>query len=691
MKRDCFKLRMRLMTLLFPLAAVLLLMIPSLGPNASAGIPQGKGGEVIAKPTPTPAPKKTTTKKRTPARNSSTSSPAKSAGDGATAAELIFWNSIKDSTNPDDFKVYLKKYPNGEFAELAKNRLKVLEAAKSSTIPNPTDSRMSNLPPSRTNQVGIVFILIPPGSFMMGSTNGRLNEKPVHQVTISQPFFMGEYEVTQAEWQTVMGNNPSYFKDCGGNCPVEQVSWDDAQKFINTLNESNDGFTYRLPSEAEWEYACRAGTTGDYAGNFNDIAWFSKNSGGSGPHAVGQKKPNAWGLFDMQGNVSEWCQDSYHETYFGAPTDGSAWLSGGDENLRIFRGGSWPYGEEMLRAATRAAFPRDYKAAHTNGFRVVATPRTSLSLTDSGSSSAKPPNSPLPLHSFDFVTVTLDNSGKLKNRETKSANAFAEDLGGVKLEMVAIPPGEFMMGSSDTDVQRSVQTAKRYDERAESWWFTNETPQHRVRINYWFYLGKYEVTLAQWRAIMGTNPSTFTGCDDCPVEQVSWNDAVEFCQKLSARTGREYRLPSEAEWEYAARAGTTTPFAFGETITPEIVNYNGDYPYGNAAKGTNREKTVPVGSLGVANAFGLYDMHGNVFEWCQDWYHNSYSAIAGEAPRDGSAWLAESGGEQKNRVMRGFSWSYGAQNVRSASRGGNPLGTRKDGIGIRVVAIVRTP
>jgi formylglycine-generating enzyme required for sulfatase activity len=273
------------------------------------------------------------------------------------------------------------------------------------------------------------------------------------------------------------------------------------------------------------------------------------------------------------------------------------------------------------------------------------------------------------LRSFDFVTPTLDSSGNLKSRDRKSANAYAEDLGGgVKLEMVAIPPGEFMMGSPETEG-----------------WLSNERPQHRVRIGYGFYMGKFEVTQSQWRAVMGSNPSNFKDCDECPVEQVSWDDAVEFCRKLSARTGREYRLPSEAEWEYAARAGTTTPFAFGETITPEVVNYDSNYPYASAAKGAYRQKTVPGGSLGVANAFGLYDMHGNVWEWCQDWYHDSYAAIAGDAPTDGSAW--PSGGEQKVRVLRGGSWFNDADFARSAYRGRSTPDFRFSYGGFRVVAV----
>jgi formylglycine-generating enzyme required for sulfatase activity len=252
-----------------------------------------------------------------------------------------------------------------------------------------------SLPRTRTNQTGIEFVLVPAGSFMMGSTNGGDNEKPVHQVTISQAFYMGKYEVTQAQWQSVMGNNPSNFKDCGGNCPVEQVSWDDAQNFVNKLNESNDGFRYRLPTEAEWEYACRAGTTGDYAGDLDAMAWYGNNSGrgrldaaeilrtdstnyykritenGGQTHAVGTKLPNSFGLFDMHGNVWEWCQDWYHDSYNGAPSDGSAWLSGGEQKYRVLRGGSWDFDATHLRSALRFSYT-PATCITESGFRVVA-------------------------------------------------------------------------------------------------------------------------------------------------------------------------------------------------------------------------------------------------------------------------------------------------------------------------------
>jgi formylglycine-generating enzyme required for sulfatase activity len=257
----------------------------------------------------------------------------------------------------------------------------------------PTTSGSKTLPRTRTNQAGIEFVLIPPGSLMMGSVNGAADEKPVHQVTIGQAFYMGKYEVTQAQWQSVMGSNPSNFK--GDNLPVETVSWDDAVAFIARLNAQNDGFAYRLPTEAEWEYACRAGTTGDYAGDLDAMAWYGNNSGrgrldaaeiyrtdsanyykritenGGQTHAVGTKLPNSFGLFDMHGNVWEWCQDWYHDSYNGAPTDGSAWLSGGEQKYRVMRGGSWYADAAVLRSAARR---RDTPGYDYNlyGFRVVA-------------------------------------------------------------------------------------------------------------------------------------------------------------------------------------------------------------------------------------------------------------------------------------------------------------------------------
>jgi formylglycine-generating enzyme required for sulfatase activity len=246
-------------------------------------------------------------------------------------------------------------------------------------IPGNADSRVSEAatvtsPPSpmsrtRTGAAGIEFVLIPEGEFMMGSTSGQGNEEPVHRVKIGQPFYLGKYEVTQGQWQAVMGNNPSYFKNCD-KCPVEQVSWSDAQQFLARLNERNDGFRYRLPSEAEWEYACRAGTTGDYAGELDEMAYDQMY--GDPNHPVGTKKANAWGLYDMHGNVWEWCQDWYHDNYNGASADGSAWLSGGEQKYRVLRGGSWNGNATPARSADRYSELTPDARVNFGGFRVVA-------------------------------------------------------------------------------------------------------------------------------------------------------------------------------------------------------------------------------------------------------------------------------------------------------------------------------
>ncbi|HJR06700.1 MAG TPA: SUMF1/EgtB/PvdO family nonheme iron enzyme [Pyrinomonadaceae bacterium] len=243
---------------------------------------------------------------------------------------------------------------------------------QSTSNQQPTNSpKETNLKKSITNRIGMELVWIPPGSFMMGSENGDINEKPVHQVTIREGFYMGKYEVTQAQWRQVMGKNPSAFK--GDSLPVEHVSWNDAQKFIGKLNELNDGFLYRLPSEAQWEYACRAGTAEDYAGNLDSIAWYKDNSGEQ-PHPVGQKQANAFGLYDMYGNVWEWCADIWRNNYDGAPTDGSVWSGGGDASLRALRGGSWIYEAYSCRCANRAEYGPG-KRDPDNGFRVVASAR----------------------------------------------------------------------------------------------------------------------------------------------------------------------------------------------------------------------------------------------------------------------------------------------------------------------------
>jgi formylglycine-generating enzyme required for sulfatase activity/uncharacterized caspase-like protein len=269
------------------------------------------------------------------------------------------------------------------------------------------------------------------------------------------------------------------------------------------------------------------------------------------------------------------------------------------------------------------------------------------------------------LLTFPFTTKTVNKTGKIVNQENHQAKYFKEDLGNnITLDMVQIPGGSFMMGSPESEKRR----------------YESESPQHEVNVPA-FSMGKFVVTQEQYQQIMGNNPSYFTekGAKR-PVEKVSWNNAVDFCQKLSQKTGREYRLPSEAEWEYACRAKTTTPFHFGETITTELANYNGTSIYASEPKGKHLQRTTDVGIF-PPNAFGLYDMHGNVWEWCQDDWHENYI----DAPKDGGAWTSQSG---NIKVLRGGSWVYDPQDCRSASRDvnyGDVRGYIYVNIGFRVV------
>ena len=280
-----------------------------------------------------------------------------------------------------------------------------------------------------------------------------------------------------------------------------------------------------------------------------------------------------------------------------------------------------------------------------------------------------PPVEPpkLELLNYSFSIITLDSKGQKINEKRGSAKYFVEDLGnGVKLEMVQIPGGEFWMGD---------------DKRGDS-----EKPRHRVKVPA-FSMGKFMVTLGQWQQVakmpkikidLNPEPSRFKDSKELPVDSINWYESIEFCARLSKHTGKSYRLSSEAEWEYACRAGTETPFHFGATITPEYVNYDGNYPYAQAAEGQYRKKTTTVGSF-PPNGFGLYDMHGELWSWCSDRWHENYNG----APTDGSSW--ETGTVENRRVIRGGSWLSDAVNCRSAIRGRNDADDWDNYVGFRLV------
>ena len=255
---------------------------------------------------------------------------------------------------------------------------------------------------------------------------------------------------------------------------------------------------------------------------------------------------------------------------------------------------------------------------------------------------------------------------RLQQRE---AQYYSENLGeDINLDMMLIPSGSFQMGTPDQEIER---LCKEYDRD----YFQRESPQHTVNISA-FFMGRYPITQAQWRAIAATakididlelEPSYFKKPYQeqdrwtRPVERVNWEQAREFCKRLSRETTGEYRLPSEAEWEYACRAGTTTPFYFGETITGKLANHNASNTYADEPKGEYRKETTPVGQF-PPNAFGLYDMHGNVWEWCADTWHDNYDG----APTDGSVWRKN--GNDNRSPLRGGSWFYFPFLCRSACR-----------------------
>jgi formylglycine-generating enzyme required for sulfatase activity len=253
----------------------------------------------------------------------------------------------------------------------------------------------------------------------------------------------------------------------------------------------------------------------------------------------------------------------------------------------------------------------------------------------------------------------------------------------IALDMVLIPGGTFLMGSPE----------------GEDDGLGRESPQHLVTVPT-FFIGRYPITQAQWKAVANwknkvninikPSPAYFKDKPEHPIEQVSWNEAQEFCHRLSKKTGRTYRLPTEAEWEYACRADTTTPFHCGETITTELSNYRGtDWEidqettlsgsYGRGAQGVFRETTTPVGSIGYPNAFGLSDMHGNIWEWCQDHWHDNYEG----APSDGSPWLSND--ENDSRTLRGGSWDFDPWLCRSTCRLDDTSDNRYYAVGFRVV------
>ncbi len=505
---------------------------------------------------------------------------------------------------------------------------------------------------TRKNAIGMEFVYIPAGEFTMGSTQQEVDEAlndctekygencdrewftaemPKHNVKITDPFWIGIYEVTQGQWQAVMGGNPSFLKDCGENCPVEQVVWEDTQIFLDKLNAMNDGYFYSLPTEAQWEYAARARTTTAFAfgdslnstqANFNGDYPFASTKGTNlgMMTAVGTYEPNAWGLYDMHGNALEWVQDVYQNSYTGLPTDGTANVNSNESSVRVLRGGSWGDLGYNTRSATRYKDSLSLRADLRGvGFRVAARPRASE------------------------IQLADPSTGVRK----KVAGTIRKNSLG--MEFVYIPPGEFVMGSDDGPA--------------------NERPAHKVTIAEGFWMSKYEVTDEQFHTINTHYPNLKKDCLRCPIEDVTWFRAKEIVWMLNDKNdGLLYSFPTEAEWEYAARAGTTGNYYGKLDEIAWILDNSGNKPQ-------------PVGGK-QPNDFGLYDMLGNSWEWCEDIYKPNYNG----ASADGSANV--SSGNPQFRVLRGGSAGNDAfyARVTSRLRAGPGLKFVKNDFSIRLVA-----
>ena len=533
-----------------------------------------------------------------------------------------------------------------------------------------------------TNSIGMKLAQIPAGEFLMGASqeegpDAPPTDKPRHRVRITRPFYMGATEVTQGQYRAVTGQDPSQFHG-SDDLPVDHVSWHDAIRFCNELSRKENlpsfynvqgpkvavpdwkGAGYRLPTEAEREYACRAGTTTRFACGPDDsdlgrYAWFNANSG-MRSHPVGRKSPNAFGLFDMQGNVWEWCWDGFDPNYYSqSPVDDPTGPPNDDK--RVDRGGSWRDVSFDDRSASRFGLEPGFKTENL-GFRVARFPLPTA-IANQAPLEAKVPG--------------LDKSQEpLSSDEGRRAGERRDD-NALKLKLCWCPPGSFRMGSPTNEPGRGG----------------NEGPVN-VTLSRGFWMGQFEVTQSQWQSIMG---ATIGGAGpDHPMDNVSHTQAEEFCRKLTesergARRlppGWEYRLPTEAQWEYACRAGTTTATAFGDRLSSREANFNGGAPYNGAAPGPFLNQTAPVGRY-RSNPWGIHDMHGNVWEWCRDGtaglsFFDNVEPLQGGVDPVGP-------GSLPGRVMRGGSWRIPGGDLRSAFRLPSPRDFRYSDLGFRVALV----
>ncbi|MBL7219529.1 MAG: SUMF1/EgtB/PvdO family nonheme iron enzyme [Phycisphaerae bacterium] len=524
----------------------------------------------------------------------------------------------------------------------------------------------------------LTLILIPPGEFLMGSPPGeksREKDEQLHAVNISRPFYIGITEVTQAQWKTVMSSSPwsgRAYGRIGATYPASHIDWEGAEDFCGWVSQKT-GRKVRLPSEAQWEYACRAGSNaaycfGDDTRQLGGYAWYlDSTSGSKGPHPVLMKKPNAFGLYDMHGNVAEWCRDRYDRDFYKKsprvdPVNTDPYAA--DEGVNVYRGGSFLF-SNACRSAERQSGevpPQDSLIKHL-GFRVIVEIDNPTVVGTTGAKFTSEPGVAKVYTTWPFDSTEAERRQKATAETLGIKPEVTLPLGKSKSEMTfaLIPAGEFVMGSPITEKDRRE----------------DEVP-HKVQITKPFYISTTEVTEAQWLGVTGTSHSLGQRrLNRLPVHKVKWGDAIGFCKTLSQKTGLHIQLPSEAQWEYACRAGSSDAFCFGSNKSG-LSSYAAHKPPG--AQGVYNAEMKEVAKK-EANAFGLYDMHGNAYELCRDHYDAAYYSQSPKADPENKIWK---GGRNAPGVMRGGSWMSDPRLCRSASRAVFYRGKRSSA-GLRVV------
>lgn len=486
------------------------------------------------------------------------------------------------------------------------------------------------------------MVAIKPGRYLMGSSpedkQRFSNELPPQRITIAYPFSVSKYPVTFAEWDVCVSVKSCPNLDDGGlgraDRPVINVQWQEATTYAAWLSAMT-GHTYRLLSDAEWEYVARAGTTTIFPWG-DDIGRGNTNCNGCGSKwdnrtsaPVGSFKPNKFGLYDTNGNVFQWTTDCWVDNLHGIPLDGTP-RTAGDCRKRVVRGGSFGYGTNLVRSASRNGIFTNSRDAGS-GFRLA---RDLVALNER--------------HSRTVAQARTDEAKAWQDEAAQppSPGSSIRDCVDGCPHMIIVPAGSFVMGSA-------------HDEKGRD---EDEGPERTVSIPRPFAVGKHSVTFEEWDACVsdagcGTNRFPHDrgwGRGSRPAIYISWVDAQEYVKWLSQKTNRAYRLLSEAEWEYAARAGSKTPYLWGSNPGSGNANCIG------CGSQWDGRMTAPVGSF-KPNAFGLHEMYGNIREWVQDQYFPSYDG----APSNGTPRTGEEG---VGRVVRGASWYDQTNDLRAAYR-----------------------